>query len=309
VFVNSHPSFHPAGPASGPRGPGRAGRRRASQLGLHGRPHAAAQRIVTVLSGLDPVRLLPRRAVVRLVVRYLTLDAVTTTDGPSPASEDDAFRLSWSLYAYRGAELLAGTDSLLWEVASARHGEELTRQGLTVDAVTVHRRRLAVAQGRRDPEAIGYARRAVAVALHADGQCADAHEQTRTVLDAWRNDPGGSDVLGFNLLRVRLLLLAGCGLLGQARAALAAHGDVFGAAGTDRRRDAIWIMAGFLPETLRRHQPVCQFHPRAPLDPAGAVAEADRWLALLATPARQPPHTRRPSARLPWPGRDGDGMS
>ncbi|MEU7906387.1 hypothetical protein [Actinoplanes sp. NPDC049118] len=262
-------------------------RRRARCL-LTRREYSARLRLLAqALSRFDPITAPNDQRLVWTALDYLQAADPCYIDvcvGHRGARDED-FQLSWSLYAYRAADRCCGTRSELWLNAAFAHGEVLTEQGLTVDAVTVQQRLLPVSrQFDRRPERTAHAGRSLAKALHADGRCTDAHHEISTALTRWRLHPNPFIDSGKSLLFDYLSLLAGCGQEEQARAVLDEHGDLFGAPGSINRESAIWVTLMLQRDLDRTHPPICQLRPRpaTPVeDDDTAIATRDYWYTLL----------------------------
>lgn len=259
--------------------------RRAGALTDSGHHRAARNVLASLLAGLDPITAPADPQLVDLVQTYLVLhDYVTYFDRVPRSAADDDFGLSWSLYALRKTEDLFGTRDPKWSQVAARHARVLAGQGLTGDAVTVHRRRLEMAVGGRHPESIAETWRAVAYALHADGQCGEAHDEIAAALRCWHITPDPACRYGTYLLRAALLMLAGCGDADRAIATIEQFGHLLGAPGSGLRADNIHAALVELRSPDQRHHPlVCQLHPdpRCTHSREIPAARIDRWAGLL----------------------------
>jgi hypothetical protein len=245
------------------------------------RNSAAAERAVpvgrigAVLAGLDPITTPPDHDVIAAVVLFL-----------HAGGGSRELRLLWARYAYHGAERLAGTNHPLWLRAAQLYREVLTEQQLTVDAVRVCERRLAVYRRRRDPALVLINQAVLGTALHLDGQCERAEQQVTDALTVWaagRRDarPGTTVLLSAAAVR------AGCGNTQAATALLREHAGCLARLGEARRHAAATLLA----RTVRAHPPCCEL-PHPPANGNRERRQAFWRCHLTPSPARRSPAHR-----------------
>nr|WP_221382494.1 hypothetical protein [Actinoplanes polyasparticus] len=180
----------------------------------------------------------PHRRRAELSALFAPLDPITTPADldlalaaiayASDEHHDDETRLLWARWAYQAVnQLRVPTDPDAIMISSC-YQQVLSSQGLTVDAVTVCAARLHAveASGERSMST----RHSLALALHADGQCADAHRQMAAAV----RDRAGSDRLPqLIVLLAQARLFAGCGMARTAVRMLYRHREQFSFLGTD----------------------------------------------------------------------------
>jgi hypothetical protein len=254
---------------------------RSRQLTRAGQSSAARRLLTGVLADLDPVTAPTHPALIDLVYGYL-LEEIYADDAPRSA-HDEAFTLSWSLYASRAAESTFDTSSPRWDTIACAHAAVLTAQGLTGDAVTVARHQLTVAARSGRPGELVQAYRSLATALHNDGQCADAHHEIDATLLTWLFTGAQPHERGTHILRSYLLMLAGCGQRDRAHTVLNENQHLAGTPGSDKRTALIWPTFMKLNDEQRRHAPDCQLNPAAvcPASTEQIRAEFQSWFEVL----------------------------
>jgi hypothetical protein len=162
-------------------------------------------------------------------------------------------RLSWARYAYQAAERLVGVDHPLWLRVAECYRGVLAEQGLTVDAVQVCERRMAVYRQRRDFDRMVVSRCALADALRDDGQCWRADGEVAGAVSLTFAAGLGGRTREIVVL-TRATLMAGCGDIAPAGVWLGEESAVL--AGLDRhgRHRA----ATRLARTVQRHPACCE---------------------------------------------------
>jgi hypothetical protein len=255
--------------------------RRTRRLIFDDDPDAARRLLADALAGIDASTAPPDARLIDAASVYASLLA----DPAEVASTHPDRQRGWSQYAADAAERAFGTHSETWQSAAAHHADLLSEYGHTADAVAVHQRRLSAyrLQHRRHP-AIASTRRALAIALHDDGQCEAAWHQMSAALHAWRHTANVTAPSGRALLRTYLAILAACGKDAQARAVVAEHGDLFGPAGSCTRDAALTTAAHKLRDAEVRHPPVCRA-PGAPTTPRflTALDSFTYWHAMFSS--------------------------
>ncbi|XVU24263.1 hypothetical protein ACQPZJ_44715 [Actinoplanes sp. CA-054009] len=184
--------------------------------------------------------------------------------------------LLWGRYAYQAAGRGWGSTHEVTIVAGQVYQDVLACQGLTFDAARVVKQRIAAYQQAGDPVQELFSRSAYAVALHRDGQCELAAEQTRIVLKQWRSSPyryGDPATVLVSAAAVR----AGCGQVNAAVELL--HRDAPHLA--DMRPEDVRTAATWLAVVAATHPHWCGNTPPAPVPTGGFAEHYAFWLAAL----------------------------
>lgn len=142
---------------------------------------AACRLLAQGLAGIDPVTAVADRRLIDAALVYLSglsfLDCVTgRADMQLPGHAD--IELAWARYAETAARACYGEHDPRWQHNATMYAWVCADQGLTFDAVSMHRRKVLAYQ-QHSHQQVPLARRDLATALHANGQCAEAIVSTR----------------------------------------------------------------------------------------------------------------------------------
>lgn len=200
----------------------------------------------------------------------------------------DTRQLQWAEYAAEVIEHEDGTGGRRWQDAQACYLDLLYAQHYDGDAVSAHGHRLHACQQHGKHPAIPSARRALALALHAEGACEDAAQEIRAALWAWRNTPGITAPSGAGLLRTYLSIVAGCGLDDQVRIVLAEDADLFGPPDSAARYAALQTAARQVHAVEAPHRQVCQLGVVSAVPPFDTAGDSFRYWAGVFTASESP---------------------
>ncbi|WP_433294495.1 hypothetical protein ACQP2F_33255 [Actinoplanes sp. CA-030573] len=184
----------------------------------------------------------------------------------------DDIQLAWARYANQAARTYYTVANPTRHHIADMYARVCTRQGLTFDAAITRRRELTAYTTYGPAEDIPHAWRELAVALHADGQCAEAHSQIQEAFTYWKHTDVPAQPTGGQLLSTYAGILAGCGDTDAAHTLLRDHTYLVAVPGTDQRATAAFITAVQIAVAEREHPPVCTLLPQREPPP-----EADRW--------------------------------
>ncbi|MCY1144051.1 hypothetical protein OWR29_39160 [Actinoplanes sp. Pm04-4] len=233
------------------------------------------------------------------------LDPITAPDDPETIvaatltarrSDTDAeTRLLWGRYAYRAAQRLWGGACPATIGIGRVYEQVLAAQDLSFDAVRVCEQRLAACEPGTDVGRALTSGCELAVALHRDGQCEQAEQQSRIGLRQWQASPHGYYGHAAVVLLTAAAVRAGCG---QHRAAARVLTDD-AAHLADLDPACRHAAAGWLATVTITHPHRCGATPPAP--PASGTLEQQQrqWLATLETlPAAARPGAAHAEPRM-----------
>ncbi|MCY1141486.1 hypothetical protein OWR29_26110 [Actinoplanes sp. Pm04-4] len=194
-------------------------------------------------------------------------------------SADRESRLLWGRYAYHNARTLFGDLHPAAVAASRIYQRILAEQQFTFDAVRVAQQRLHAFERARDQVQTLTSRCSYATALHRDGDCEQAEQQTALALRTWWASPHGLGHSAMVLLSAAAIR-AGCGRTRTAvttlvdHAAHLAHLD-----GSCRRMAARWLAT-----IATTHPQQCQYTSAAASPDRDVLQQQVFWLSVLQTP-------------------------
>ncbi|WP_213010187.1 hypothetical protein [Paractinoplanes toevensis] len=233
--------------------------------------------IAATLAGHDPITAAPDYDLIAAALTWLR-----------GGTGDPEERLLWGRWAYRSAETLTGRLHPLWRTVATVYRRVLAEQGLSTDVVRVCEQRVDVARELGDPADLLIHQCSLAAALHTDGSCDLADQQSRNIFAAWAAESRASTIRADQIVVLTsAVIAAGCGQTSRAVRLLCTYPDVLAGLDDDARRTA----ARWLALTETTHPARCLHQPPPPL--ADQANREQVWAGLLDPAGSAPARSSR----------------